>query len=301
MVAGTGISCTLEELLHYQRTLIKAIPPKKVKAQQAGVHVSGFRGRGMDFSEVRGYQAGDDIRQMEWRVTARTGEPHIKLYHEEKERPVFIVADYNPSMYFGSRVAYKSVVVSRFAAMLGFAASRHGDRVGGIVFSGDALKDIRPRARSQGVLPLVQQLSHFSNEMASSSLALDNVLLQLRRLAKPSALIFILSDFECLGDQFESYFKRLSMRADVISYLISDRLERQPPQPGRYAITDGHQQMILDTTTAQARQQYQQPYLDKLAYLNSVIKPGRLLELSAEDDLDMHLQLAFSSFHDWRR
>jgi len=298
---ANGIQSSLQELLQYQRCFTKKIPPKKVRAQQSGQHLSSFRGRGMDFSEVRSYQAGDDIRQMEWRVTARTGKPHIKLYHEEKERPIFILADYNPSMYFGSRVAYKSVIASRFGAMLGFAASHHGDRVGGMVYSGDQFKDIRPRARKNGVLALVQQLSEFSMHRSKTSCPLDKMLLQLRQVVKPGALVFILSDFEYLGPLVEAYLKRLCLRADVVCYLISDPLERHAPKPGQYAITNGLDEMIIDTSSEKLRQQYNMPYQNKVNFLNKIIKPGRLVELSTDDDLDIHLQHAFASFHDWRR
>lgn len=298
---SNGIESSLQELLKYQSCFTKKIPPKKVRAQQSGQHLSSFRGRGMDFSEVRSYQAGDDVRQMEWRVTARTGKPHIKLYHEEKERPIFIVADYNPSMYFGSRVAYKSVITSRFGAMLGFAASHHGDRVGGVVYSGDKFKDIRPRARKNGVLPLVQQLSKFSMTPSKTSCPLDKMLLQLRQVVKPGALVFILSDFENLGSLAEAYLKRLCLRADVVCYLISDPLERNAPKPGQYAITNGVDDIMIDTSSEKLRQLYNLPYKNKLDLLEKIIKPGRLVEISTDDDLDSHLQYAFASFHDWRR
>ena len=301
MPSGKGLNCDLKELLQYQSTISIKVPPRNVRSNQAGQHVSNFRGRGMDFSEVRSYQAGDDIRQMEWRVTARTGKPHVKLYHEEKERPVFIVTDYNPSMFFGTKVAYKSVIASRFASMLGFAASQHGDRVGGIVFSGDELVDIKPRARRHGVLPLIKHLSEFSNKPAQLSKDLDQVLLQLRQVVKPGALVFILSDFENLGQQFEGYLKRLCMRADVVCYLISDPLERLAPTAGHYFVTDGQQEMMLDTTVKKIREQYQAHYKQKFEHLSQLIKPGRLVSLSTDSDLESHLQNAFASFRDWRR
>lgn len=300
MTTQYGIQSSLQELLQYRNCFSPKMKPKNVASQQAGQHISSFRGRGMDFSEVRNYQAGDDIRQMEWRVTARTGQPHIKLYHEEKERPIFIVADYNPSMFFGTRTAYKSVTVSRFGAMLGFAASQHDDKVGGIVYSGDKFKDIRPRARKQGVLPLVKQLSQFSMQPASQSCALDKVLLQLRQVVKPGALVFILSDFEDLGSSFEAYLKRLCLRADVVCYLVSDPLERQAPKPGYYSVTDGYKNMVLDTNSQEVCQQYNQLYSQKKQYLQSVVKPGRLVELSTDDELEAHLYNAFASFRDWR-
>lgn len=295
MDINNGISVTVKELLSYQRCFLKKVPPKKSLAQQAGQHTSSFRGRGMDFSEVRNYQAGDDIRQMEWRVTARTGKAHVKLYHEEKERSVFIVTDFNPSMFFGSRVAYKSVIASRFAAMLGFAASHNGDKVGGIAFSGDASNDIRPRARKQGILPLVQALSQFSICPSKSVEQLERVLAQLRHIVKPGALIFILSDFENIGGATDAYLQRLSLRADIISYMISDPLERKAPAPAHYAITNGVNEAIFDTTSTDVQKLYQQHYQEKLFKMQKIMKAGKLIELSTDDDLEQHLQGAFLS------
>lgn len=297
MTATKGIYATVEELLCYQHSVIKKMPAKKSNAQQAGQQLSSFRGRGMDFSEVRDYQTGDDIRQMEWRVTARTGKPHIKLYHEEKERPIFIVTDFNPSMFFGSRVAYKSVIAARFSAMLGFAASHNGDKVGGIIFSGDDFKDIRPKARKQGVLPLIEQLSQFSLTPSIKQRPLDAILMQLRNVVKPGALIFILSDFECLGELINAHLQRLSLRADLICALISDPLERKAPQPGRYGITNGTDDSLIDTSSKAMQDNYEKHYQNKYQWLKGLIKPGALLEISTDDDLETHLQRAFSSLY----
>ena len=254
----------------------------------------------MDFSEVRAYQAGDDVRQMEWRVTARTGKPHIKVYHEEKERPVFILTDYNPSMFFGTRVAYKSVIASRFSAMLAFAASHNGDKVGGMLYSGDSVKDIRPKARKNGVLPLVQQLSYFSNQPSKTACELDTMLLQLRQVVKPGALIFILSDFEHLGDSAPALLSRLNLRADIVCCLISDPLERKAPKPGRYAITNGVDEMTLDTSSKHIQEKYNANYQQKLKTMQRMVKPHCLIEISTDDDLDNHLFSAFSSSAGWR-
>ncbi len=109
-----GVTAELSELIALQRYAQKAhYYPVGRAAKGSGHHLSKLRGRGMDFSEVRNYQAGDEIRHMEWRVTARTGKPHIKLYQEERERPVVLVIDFNPSMYFGTRLAFKSVVAAQ--------------------------------------------------------------------------------------------------------------------------------------------------------------------------------------------
>jgi len=122
-----------------------------------------FGGRGIDFEETRIYQPGDDIRTMDWRVTARTGKPHTKVYREERERPTFFLVDYNPSMFFGSKVAFKSVIAAKTAAILAWAAAREGNRVGGLVFSGNLLRTTPLKASSHGVLPLLKSLANVSS------------------------------------------------------------------------------------------------------------------------------------------
>lgn len=125
---------TLSELVGLQ-SQVKARKTTSTYRRGVGVgnHKMVFRGRGMDFSEARNYQAGDEIRHMEWRVTARTGKPHVKVYEEERERPLVLLVDYSPSMFFGTHVAFKSHTATRLAALFTWYAEATGDRVGGVL------------------------------------------------------------------------------------------------------------------------------------------------------------------------
>ena len=125
---------------------------KRASSLMAGTQRSPFKGRGINFEEVRRYQPGDEIRHMDWRVTARTGEPHLKLFQEERERPVIFVVDFTASMFFGTRVAFKSVIAARVATLLAWAALARGDRVGSLIFSEHGHQDLRPRGGRSGVL-----------------------------------------------------------------------------------------------------------------------------------------------------
>jgi uncharacterized protein (DUF58 family) len=290
-----GVNITLDELLQMQdshRLTVKAPP---VRALSSGQHISRMRGRGMDFSEIRNYQPGDDIRQMDWRVTARTGQPHIKLYHEERERPVFIVVDFNASMFFGTKSSFKSVLAARFATLLGFGASQLGDKVGGIVFSGDELKEFRPKARKQGVLPLVKTLSDFSFQLNQNKIRpLSQVLLQLRRVTKPGSLIFLISDFNHVDADAEGLILKTQKHCDLIAYHVVDTLEKNPPKPGAYSISDGKQEIRINTTEEAFRKRYRLYYKNKVKQLTPLFKPGCLIELTQEQDLTLLVQQAFS-------
>ncbi|NKB46587.1 MAG: DUF58 domain-containing protein, partial [Legionellales bacterium] len=164
---ATAITVSLTQLiqLRFAAQLIDLRAHKRVRSQLLGGHLSSLRGRGMEFDEVRAYQAGDDIRTMDWRVTARTNKPHIKLYHEERERPVLLLVDFRPAMFFGTRVTFKSVIAAKVAALLGWAAIANGDRLGGVVFSGKDHVELRPRTRQHGTSPFLLELffsSHLS-------------------------------------------------------------------------------------------------------------------------------------------
>ncbi|MDX1654777.1 MAG: DUF58 domain-containing protein, partial [Candidatus Competibacteraceae bacterium] len=132
---------------------------RRALSASAGLHASRFRGRGIDFQESRNYQPGDDIRNMDWRVTARTGRPHTKLYREERERPVILLIDTGPTLFFGTRVAFKSVIAARAAALIGWAAVAAGDRVGASFFGAGPHGELRPLGGRRGALGLIRILA----------------------------------------------------------------------------------------------------------------------------------------------
>jgi uncharacterized protein (DUF58 family) len=195
---ASGVSVSLRDLLALRGEAgrLDLVTRGKILATRSGGHLSRFRGRGMEFDESRVYQPGDDARNMDWRVTARAGTPHVKLFREERERPLWLLVDQGPSMRFGTRVAFKSVVAAQAAALLAWAAADRGDRVGGLVFDEQGRFEHRPAARTQGLLPLLQALA--GGGRAAGVAGLGDVAAaadQLVHLARPGSLIFILSDF----------------------------------------------------------------------------------------------------------
>lgn len=255
-----GLIVTLEELIALKRYPRRSHDALRGLAQQAGHHLSRLRGRGMDFSETRHYQAGDDIRHMEWRVTARTGSPHIKLYEEEKERPVMIVVDFSPSMYFGTRGAFKSVVAAKLAALIAWTVIRQGDRVGALLFSAKHHNEFTPKSRDSGVLPLMAALSDYTAKLdmaeLSSTVCLSDELQRLRRVTRPGSVVVLISDFYQMNTDCEKQLQRLSAHNDVIAWHVCDALECAPPKPGLYAMSNGQQQILLDTRDKRIYQDY---------------------------------------------
>ena len=220
----------------------------------SGAHHSRFRGRGMDYLESRCYQPGDDVRNMDWRVTARTGSPHIKLYQEERERPVVVVLDLGPSMFFATRGSFKSAQAARAAALIGWATVAHGDRIGALIFNGKH-QELQPCGGQRGALRLIRHLVEATEPVAgmhaeSKPAALNHALRQLNQVARPGSQIFIISDFYHIDETLEKRLLHLRRHNDLTALQIVDQLELTPPPPGRYGISDGSKQGWLDTRTA---------------------------------------------------
>ncbi len=260
----------------------------RVSSTISGVQASRFRGRGIDFQESRSYQPGDDIRAMDWRVTARTGRPHTKLYQEERERPVIIMIDLGPSMFFGTQVAFKSVIAARAAALIGWTAIRNGDRIGAFLFGPGQHQEIPATGGRRGVLRLIQALAAWNvPDQNNSTEGLGAALARLRRVARPGSLVFILSDFYSLDQDTERHLTRLRLHNDVVACQISDALEQQPPPPGRYGISDGLHIGVLDTSTTPSWQHYQAHFAQHHQAVRELLakRAVPLIRLSTHEDV----------------
>ncbi len=265
--AGAGVlnsatHVTTAELIGLQQPARKLKLARRLPATASitGNHRSRFRGRGMDYAESRIYQPGDDIRGMDWRVTARAGRPHVKVYEEERERPVALLLDFGPSLFFGSRKALKSVVAARIATLLAWAAARNGDRVGALLFNGDH-SELPPRRGQRGVLTLIRNIVTYADPLRGLAARpepghLTTALERLRRTVRPGSLIFLIGDFYDIDDDTGHQLQRLRQHNDVVAIQIVDPLERQAPPPGLYAVTDGQRTGFLDTRDAGVRRQY---------------------------------------------
>ncbi|MFQ5642256.1 MAG: DUF58 domain-containing protein [Thiogranum sp.] len=261
--AGSAVHVSNEELIRLRLQARELHLERRQTARSiiAGAHGSRFRGRGMDYVESRGYQAGDDIRSMDWRVTARSGHAHVKVYQEERERPVVVMSDLGPGMFFATQGAFKSVIAARAAALIGWAAVRNGDRIGALLFNGGH-HELRPLGGQRGVLRLIRALvsaTDPANGLRSHADGshLNEALLRLRRVARPGSLVYILSDFYAIDADTRRHLQQLRRHNDIIACQIVDALEMAPPPPGSYAVTDGIHSGRLDTRTAAQRRAWQ--------------------------------------------
>ncbi len=289
---NSGISVSLDELIQYHLAAKKLPLYTKQKAGSplAGQYMSSLYGRGLDFAETRAYMPGDDIRTMDWRVLARTGKPHTKRYHEEKERPVYFVVDYNESMFFGTRVTFKSVIAARATAMLAWAASYQHDKIGGIIFSGNEQIEMRPKIGKRGVLPLLKQLAdtQVAPNPTYDSESFSLALLRLRSVCKPGSLIFIMSDFSEFNQSHCVHLTALAKHNLVNACLIRDPLEINPPPPGLYTVSDGKDHLFSFSTFDKKQQlDYHDALADHHKYVLQQLEKLRIPVIDLQTDSDI--------------
>lgn len=291
--AEHGIVTDLARLLrsrHWAQHL-KLFSRQAARSMLLGNVRSRFRGRGMEFEEVRRYQAGDDIRTIDWKVSARVGKTYTKLFCEERERPCHILVDQRSHLYFGSQRQFKSVLAAELAAGLSWAALAGGDRVGGQVIGDVAERDNRGRRSKQAVLRFIHDIHEFNRGLMQPTLlqepsaqqgsqaqtsSLANSLEECRRITRPGTAIFIISDFHDFNADSAKALSNLGKHADVTLLHVVDELEEQLPFNGAIAISDGEHQANVNVSS-KIKSAYQARLQEKDAALKSGATKARAL------------------------
>lgn len=238
---------------------LRFLPRQPVRSVLNGRSASRLRGRGLDFEELRGYLPGDDVRDIDWKVTARTGKPHVRVFTEERDRPTLIVVDQRMSMFFGSRLNMKSVTAAEAAALIAFRILDQGDRVGGIVFTDDGLTEIRPQRSLGAVRLFLAAIAEANAGLRADAPRMEPMpirkpLQTVARFASRDHLIVVISDFDGIGRRAERLISGLSRHNDVILCPVSDPMTRTPPAGLKLAASDGHLQAEIDTGDASVLQ-----------------------------------------------
>lgn len=231
-------------------------PPQNASPRSllAGRHRSRVRGRGLDFIELRHYLPGDDTRTIDWRASARTGEAHVRVYAEERDRPTWLLIDQRISMYFARRGALRSVVAAEAAAVWGWRALSGGDRVGGIVIADGALDDIPPRRGRRSMLHLLDRVAARNHALRADTLVpaapaqLDAALAKLARYNPRGAVVAVFSDFDGLGDTTRERLLALSRHNDLVLLPVWDD-PRSVRVGVRLVVSDGALQLPIDQTS----------------------------------------------------
>lgn len=227
-----------------------------------GLHRSRLRGRGMNFDQVRAYQSGDDSRSIDWRVTARTGEVHTKVFHEERERPTFIIAEQSLHLFFASTGCFKSVLAAQVASIFAWASLQHNDRVGGLVFDDNSVTHTPAHRNQHSVLHFIQALANANQRLQLPiTQELSNPLLealqQAHRLTRTGSLIILICNERHLNDESSPLLRRLATQAELILLPISDPLEHALPSIGPAQFALAQSSISIDTHNPILRQQWQ--------------------------------------------
>ena len=262
-----------------------------------GDYHSNFKGRGMTFSEVREYVPGDDVRSIDWNVTARTGKPHIKIFEEERELSVLILIDVSSSGVFGSKKDLKIDLGVEIAAMLSFSAIKNNDKVGLALFSDKIEKYIPPKKGKKHVLRLITDIVNHDFENSNKRTSIKTAIDFANKISKRKSVIFLISDF--IDDNFWNELKFLNFKNDVIGLQIYDSYERNFPNLGIINIHDSEtgENTWIDTTNKKIRDKFQKNSIEKL---NSFSKKCKnigfdLIQISTDDDYIKFLMQFFRS------
>ena len=287
--------------LHAWAALAKhqaALTRQRKPHHMIGHRISTHRGRGLEFAEVRAYQPGDDIRSIDWRVTARKGKTHTRLYHEEREQPVMIVCDLRPSMAFGSKVRFKSVLAAHIAALCGWMACYSGNRVGFILLSHQGIQSHKPMMRERAVDFLIKSLEQvdpgrlMTNADSPSSQApaasMADLIRHITLSTRPGYRILLISDFP--DWQLLSPLSGLKVNRDISVLHCHDVLDEQLPPAGEYVITNGRQKAVIYSGNRQQRLRYQQAYQQKIVQLKAIAGHNHYFSFGTDMSRDNLLQ-----------
>ena len=256
-----GVYASLDELarLEHKASGFSFLPRQPVHSLLTGRRSSRVRGRGLDFEEIRRYLPGDDPRTIDWKITQRTGQAHVRVFTEERDRPALVVVDQRLNMFFGTRVALKSVVAAQLAALAAWRVFDQGDRVGGFVFSDSEIREVRPHRSRRRVMQLLGEVVDLNQRLRvdagieDSPAMLNTVLERVARTTKHDALVCVISDFFGYDGETRRLLTRIAEHNDVICTLLYDPVKTELPEAGRLVVTDGDLQLELDSAKGRLR------------------------------------------------
>ena len=253
---------------------------QKVRSILGGKHASKLRGRGLDFEEVRNYVAGDDIRNIDWKVTARTQKTHSRVYSEEKEKPTLIVVDQSKSMFFGTQNKMKSVVAAELAALTAFRILKEGDRVGGVVFADNGIDIISPKRNRKNILRFFEHIVQRNHELIDSESvnhaeASSVVFKKIRNIVTHDFLIVVISDFRRYSKDVIKNIAQMAQNNDVILAKVFDPMEREIPKT-KLVIGDTKKQLNVDGKNRSIQQEFSKGFDTDFQNFENEMKKHRI-------------------------
>lgn len=272
-----NVYASLDELmrLRYRASGFSFLPRQPIHSILSGRHASRLRGRGLNFEELRDYLPGDDTRNIDWRVTARTRKPHVRVYTEEKDRTVWLLVDQRISMFFGSRWKMKSVVAAEATAVAAWRVFSQGDRVGAVIFDDSDIRIIPPQRSEERVSQILKQVIRKNHALNSSSdikpgaHMLNRALERVTTLARHDCLVCLIGDGTGLDEESRKYVTRLTEHNDVLSVFIYDPLEQSLPEAGRLVFSDGSSNLEFNTAEKALRKAFSDDFQMRMSRMKA--------------------------------
>lgn len=278
------IYADLRQLIALQQQIsgFSFLPAQPLRSVLAGRHASRLRGRGLNFEELRHYRVGDDIRNMDWKVTNRTRKPHVRVYTEERERPLLLLVDQRQTMFFGSRNKMKSVVATEVAALVAWRMLAAGDCVGALIFNDSAVAEVKPQRSRNAVIKLLQQAVTMNHALAAGKPGpgkasaphnqLNHVLGLAQRVCAHDYLLVVISDLSGWDELSVKRIRRMSRHNDLIATLIYDPLEKALPDSRQLVVSDGELQIEVNVRKRNLQHQFTERFVSGVEFLQRQLK-----------------------------
>jgi uncharacterized protein (DUF58 family) len=263
--------------LRYQAQGFSYLPRQPIHSLLSGMHASRLRGRGLNFEEIRGYLPGDDIRNIDWKVTARLGKPHTRVYTEERDRPALLLVDQRLNMFFGSTASTKSATAAEAAAASAWRVLSVGDRPGAVVFNDATIDSVRPHRSETRVLELLNVVLGKNRALRvdagvePNAAQLNEVLRVANAQATHDYLVCLISDLNGADEETARLMTRLAEHNDVMVLFIYDPLETELPKSGKLVVSDGDLQLQVDAADAELRTKYREDFDERLESARSLL------------------------------
>lgn len=276
--ADIGVYADLDELvrLQYKAQGFSFLPRQPVHSILVGRHASRLRGRGLNFEEIRDYLPGDDIRNMDWKVTARMQKPHVRVYTEERDRPVLLLVDQRIGMFFGSRKNMKSVTAAETAALSAWRVFSAGDRVGAIVFDDMDMTVIKPHRSGQQVMKILKEVVQKNHRLGlgkgihTNPGMFNEVMDRAHRVATHDFLVCSIGDGCGVNEETVRLATLITAHNDMLAGFIYDPLEAELPDAGRIVVAEEELQLEMDTSNSKLRQQFSDEFKDRLNWIREM-------------------------------
>lgn len=296
---GARAFVTLDDLLRLKHRAkgFSFLPRQPVHSLLAGRHASRLRGRGLNFEELRHYFEGDDTRSIDWLATARLGSPHVRVYSEERDRPVLLLVDQRSTMFFGSRRMMKSVAAAESAALAAWRVTSLGDRIGAVVFGDKDIVEIKPRARDLGVTHVLGEVVRHNRALGqaagsdSAAGRLNEALRRAARMATHDWLVCLISDVAGADDETARLVTRICAHNDMLAIYVHDPLEQNLPDIGPAVFSSSTGQIEVDSSSRALRDSFASQQSDRRAQLAELSRHRAIPVLPISTERDVALQL----------